>query len=59
MKNKTFKSLPTYGQIDSGVFRKHTVLKSFCPKCKSDDWDNIGKKCRCNKCNERWKKNDL
>lgn len=37
--NRTFKSLPTYGEIESGLFHKPAV----CPKCKSDDWDNIGK----------------
>lgn len=37
------------------LFCQPAVIKSVCPKCKSDDWDNIGKNCRCNKCNKRWK----
>ena len=57
--NKTFKSLPTYGQIESGLFHKPAVIKSVCPKCKSDDWDSIGKNCRCNKFNKRWKQTVL
>lgn len=35
------------------------VIKSVCPKCKADDFDNIGKNCRCNKCNKRWKQTVL
>ena len=57
--NRTFISLPTYGEIESGLFHIPAVIKSVCPKCKSDDWDNIGKNCRCNKCNERWKQTVL
>jgi tRNA(Ile2) C34 agmatinyltransferase TiaS len=57
--NRTFNSLPTYGQIESGLFHKTAVIKSVCPKCKSDDWDSIGKNCRCNKCNKRWKQTVL
>lgn len=57
--NRTFNSLPTYGQIESGLFYKPAVIKSVCPKCKSDDWDSIGKNCRCNKCNKRWKQTVL
>jgi tRNA(Ile2) C34 agmatinyltransferase TiaS len=38
---------------------QHDVIKSVCPKCKSDDWDSIGKNCRCNKCNKRWKQTVL
>ena len=40
-------------------FRIGAVIKSVCPKCKSDDWDNIGRNCRCNKCNKRWKQTVL
>ena len=28
--NRTFKSLPTYGEIDSGLFYKPDVIKSVC-----------------------------
>lgn len=51
--------MPTYGQIESGLFHKPDVIKSVCPNCKSDDWDSIGKNCRCNKCNRRWKQTVL
>lgn len=35
------------------------VMKSVCPNCKSDDWDSVGKNCRCNKCNKRWEQTVL
>ncbi len=39
MKNpNTFKSLPTYGQIESGLFHKPAVIKSVCPYCESKRW---------------------
>ena len=28
--NRTFKSLPTYGEIESGLFHKTDVIKSVC-----------------------------
>lgn len=34
---------------------KPDVIKSVCPKCKSDDWDDTTKNNRrCNMCGERW-----
>lgn len=44
---------------EKSKLRQDAVIKSVCPKCKSDDWDSVGKNCRCNKCNERWKQTVL
>ena len=38
--NRTFKSLPTYGEIESGLFHKPAVVgrseQLICPCCGSD-----------------------
>jgi len=34
--------------------KNNNDIKLVCPKCKSDDYDSVGKHYICNKCNERW-----
>jgi len=58
MENKSKKQLENTDSSTDKLLLSD-VIKSVCPKCKSDDWDNIGKNCRCNKCNKRWKQTVL
>ena len=58
--NRTFKSLPTYGEIESGLFHKPAVIKSVCDH---SHWNEIWTKGKawkqCLKCGKRWKQTVL
>ena len=57
--NRTFKSLPTYGEIESGLYCKPVVMKSVCPKCGSDRWIKEGEFCECTECMTMFKQTVL
>ena len=48
-------AMESYAQYKVNELNKSDVIKSVCPKCKSDDWDGMGQYRRCKKCNKRWK----